>query len=130
MVSEYFKWFEFNHRDEINKKDVKRYVYANVGKYIYSIHSYILGNIDKSLVYSGNLKLTDNTEIDGMNAGKMVLSPTRTYAPVIKKILDNYRDQIHGMVHCSGGAQTKVLNFVENLHIVKAKSFLKKYLAI
>ncbi len=80
-------------------------------------------SIDKSLVYSGNLLLTDNTEVKGMDAGKMVLSPTRTYAPVIKKILDNYRSQIHGMVHCSGGAQTKVLHFVDNLHIIKDNMF-------
>ena len=79
--------------------------------------------IDKSLVYSGKLLLTDTTEIAGMDAGKMVLSPTRTYAPVIKKILDKYRSQIHGMVHCSGGAQTKVLHFVDNLHITKDNMF-------
>jgi len=79
--------------------------------------------IDKDLVYSGNLMLTDTTEISDMDAGKMVLSPTRTYAPVIKMILDNYRSQIHGMVHCSGGAQTKVLNFVDNLHIIKDNMF-------
>ncbi len=79
--------------------------------------------IAKDLVYSGNLMLTDTTEIPGMDTGKMVLSPTRTYAPVIKKILDNYRSQIHGMVHCSGGAQTKVLNFVDNLHIIKDNMF-------
>lgn len=58
-----------------------------------------------------------------MNAGKLVLSPTRTYAPVIKQILDKYRYQIHGMIHCSGGAQTKVMNFVENMHIVKDNLF-------
>lgn len=79
--------------------------------------------IAKDLVYSGNLMLTDISEIPGMDTGKMVLSPTRTYAPVIKKILDNYRSHIHGMVHCSGGAQTKVLNFVDNLHIIKDNMF-------
>jgi len=58
-----------------------------------------------------------------LNAGKLVLSPTRTYAPVIKKIIDNHRGDIHGMVHCSGGAQTKVLHFVENVHVIKDNLF-------
>jgi phosphoribosylformylglycinamidine cyclo-ligase len=80
-------------------------------------------SIDNSLVYSGNLKLTDKSGIEGMDIGKMVLSPTRTYAPVIRKILENHRSTIHGMVHCSGGAQTKVLHFVENLHIIKDNLF-------
>ena len=74
------------------------------------------------LVFAGNKKLTDVIEIDNkqtITAGKLVLSPTRTYAPVIKNILDKYRSQINGMVHCSGGAQTKVLHFVDNLHIIK-----------
>jgi phosphoribosylformylglycinamidine cyclo-ligase len=75
------------------------------------------------LAYSGSVKLTDNTEVTGVNAGKLVLSPTRTYAPVIKKILELYRDEIHGMIHCSGGAQTKVLNFVDDLHIIKDNMF-------
>ncbi|OYT13617.1 MAG: phosphoribosylformylglycinamidine cyclo-ligase [Bacteroidetes bacterium 4572_114] len=75
------------------------------------------------LVYSGHLNLTDPTEVKGVDAGKLVLSPTRTYAPIIKKILESYRNQIHGMVHCSGGAQAKVLNFVENLHIIKNNMF-------
>jgi phosphoribosylformylglycinamidine cyclo-ligase len=79
--------------------------------------------VPDSLVYSGNLKLTDATEVDGVNAGKLVLSPTRTYAPIIKAILDQYRSQIHGMVHCSGGAQTKVLHFIDNLHIIKDNLF-------
>ncbi|MCX6230678.1 MAG: AIR synthase-related protein [Bacteroidetes bacterium] len=79
--------------------------------------------ISQDLVYSGNVKLCDKTEIEGIDAGKMVLSPTRTYAPVIKKILENYRQNIHGMVHCSGGAQTKVLHFVDELHIVKDNLF-------
>ncbi len=80
-------------------------------------------SIPDDLVYSGSKKLTD--KIDGLDidAGKMVLSPTRTYAPVIKKILDKYRSNIHGMIHCSGGAQTKVLHFVNNLHIVKDNMF-------
>ncbi|MCD6092027.1 MAG: phosphoribosylformylglycinamidine cyclo-ligase [Bacteroidales bacterium] len=79
--------------------------------------------VPDSLVYSGKLKLTDATEIEGVDAGKLVLSPTRTYAPIIKSILDQYRPQIHGMVHCSGGAQTKVLHFIDNLHIIKDNLF-------
>jgi phosphoribosylformylglycinamidine cyclo-ligase len=77
------------------------------------------GAMDDSLVYSGNYGLTD--EIDGvpLDAGKLVLSPTRTYAPIIKKILDGYRSQIHGMIHCSGGAQTKVLHFIDSGHVIK-----------
>ena len=71
------------------------------------------------LVYSGNFNLTDNVDGVPLDAGKLVLSPTRTYAPIIKKILDNYRSQIHGMVHCSGGAQTKVLHFIDSGHVVK-----------
>ena len=74
-------------------------------------------------IYSGNYKLTDTIEKLGIDAGKMVLSPTRTYAPVMKKIFGKYRKQIHGLVHCSGGAQTKVLNFIGNLHVVKDNLF-------
>jgi len=80
-------------------------------------------NMPEELVYAGNLKLTDPTEVEGVDAGKLVLSPTRTYAPIIKKILDHYRQQIHGMIHCSGGAQTKVLHFTDKLHIVKDNMF-------
>jgi len=69
------------------------------------------------------MDLTAPTEIPGIDAGKLVLSPTRTYAPVISKILKKFRKEIHGMVHCSGGAQTKVLHFVENLHIIKDNMF-------
>ena len=79
--------------------------------------------VDESLVYSGTKKLTDSIEDLELDAGKLVLSPTRTYAPVISKILDQNRSKIHGMVHCSGGAQTKVLNFVQNLHVVKDNMF-------
>jgi phosphoribosylformylglycinamidine cyclo-ligase len=79
--------------------------------------------VPDDLVYSGGLKLTDMIEEIGMDAGKMVLSPTRTYAPVIKVLLDKLRSQIHGMVHCSGGAQTKVLHFVENVKITKDNMF-------
>lgn len=79
------------------------------------------------LLFSGNKKLTDTIEIPAtefneslsLSAGKLVLSPTRTYAPIIKRILDQYRSQIHGMVHCSGGAQTKILHFINSLHIIK-----------
>ena len=76
--------------------------------------------VPNDLVYSGNIKLTDAVADAPIDAGKLVLSPTRTYAPIIKNILDNYTSKdIHGMVHCSGGAQTKILHFVENLHIIK-----------
>ncbi len=79
--------------------------------------------VDKNLVYSGSYKLTDTIEGLRVTAGKLVLSPTRTYAPVIKEILANYRPVIHGMVHCSGGAQTKVMNFVDNLMVIKDNMF-------
>ncbi len=79
--------------------------------------------IPKDLVYTGNYKLTQKIEELGIDAGKLVLSPTRTYAPIIKKILDSYRSQINGMVHCSGGAQTKVLHFAGNVHIIKDNLF-------
>ncbi len=76
------------------------------------------------LVYSGSKNLTDAVDGSPLDAGKLVLSPTRTYAPIIKKILDTVdRSQLHGMVHCSGGAQTKVLHFVDNLHIIKDNLF-------
>jgi phosphoribosylformylglycinamidine cyclo-ligase len=90
------------------------------GKYLAEKYpeSYDQG-IDPSLVYCGSIKLTDTIEPLGLTAGKLVLSPTRTYAPIIKEVLANYRPFIHGLVHCSGGAQTKVLNFVENLMVVK-----------
>ena len=79
--------------------------------------------VPDELVYSGGLKLTDAIEELGIDAGKLVLSPTRTYAPVIKKLLDQLRPQIHGMVHCSGGAQTKVMHFVHNKHVIKDNLF-------
>ena len=75
------------------------------------------------LVYSGTKNLSDQLLAVGVNAGKLVLSPTRTYAPVIKTVLDEMRPEIHGMVHCSGGGQTKVLHFVKNLHIIKDNLF-------
>jgi phosphoribosylformylglycinamidine cyclo-ligase len=80
-------------------------------------------SVPSDLVYSGSKNLTDSVENSPINAGKLVLSPTRTYAPVIKQILDKHRSDIHGMVHCSGGAQTKVLHFVENVHIIKDNLF-------
>ncbi|MDR0711824.1 MAG: phosphoribosylformylglycinamidine cyclo-ligase [Prevotellaceae bacterium] len=78
--------------------------------------------IDSSLVYSGACKLTDETSTP-LNAGKLALSPTRTYAPIVRQMLDEMRPHIHGMVHCSGGAQTKALNFVNALHIIKDNLF-------
>lgn len=81
-------------------------------------------SVPNELVYSGQTKLTDKVENSPIDAGKLVLSPTRTYAPVIKKILSKYNsNQIHGMVHCSGGAQTKVLHFVDNVHVIKDNLF-------
>ena len=79
--------------------------------------------VPEELVYSGGLKLTDSVEGSPIDAGKLVLSPTRTYAPVIKKVLDELRSEIHGMVHCSGGAQTKILHFIDNLKVVKDNMF-------
>ena len=80
--------------------------------------------VPEELVYSGALKLTDAVEGSPLDAGKLVLSPTRTYAPVVKKLLDALRPQIHGMVHCSGGAQTKVLHFVgDNCRVIKDNLF-------
>jgi phosphoribosylformylglycinamidine cyclo-ligase len=75
------------------------------------------------LVYSGKHRLNDEIEELGVNAGQLVLSPTRTYAPVIKKVLEKHRKEISGMIHCSGGAQTKVLHFVENVHVIKDNMF-------
>ncbi len=80
-------------------------------------------NVPAELIYSGGKTLTDNVENSPLNAGQLVLSPTRTYAPVIKQMLDKHRADIHGMVHCSGGAQTKVLHFVDNLKITKDNLF-------
>ena len=81
--------------------------------------------VDKALIYSGSKQLTDvvSDVPDGVTVGQLILSPTRTYAPVAKVLLDELRSQIHGMVHCSGGAQTKVLHFVDNLHIIKDNLF-------
>ena len=80
--------------------------------------------VPNDLVYSGNTKLTDKVENSPIDAGKLVLSPTRTYAPIIKEILSKFSsNEVHGMIHCSGGAQTKILHFVDNLHIIKDNMF-------
>jgi phosphoribosylformylglycinamidine cyclo-ligase len=80
--------------------------------------------VPKNLVYTGGVQLTQSIENSPLNAGKLVLSPTRTYAPIVKEILSKYdANTIHGMVHCSGGAQTKILHFIDDLHIVKNNMF-------
>lgn len=79
--------------------------------------------LPEELVYSGNRSLTESIEDLGLDAGKLVLSPTRTYAPVIKDVLEQYRDRISGMIHCSGGAQTKVLHIAEKVHVIKDNLF-------
>ncbi|MFI8605463.1 AIR synthase related protein [Cellulophaga baltica] len=80
--------------------------------------------VPEDLVYSGKVKLTDSVKDSPLDAGKLVLSPTRTYAPIVKKVLEKYSSEdIHGMVHCSGGAQTKILHFIDNLHIIKDNLF-------
>lgn len=79
--------------------------------------------IPKSLVYSGKYRLTQPVEGTGLDAGKLVLSPTRTYAPLIKQVLESYKPRIGGMIHCTGGGQTKVMKFVDNLHVVKDNLF-------
>ena len=81
-------------------------------------------SVPEALVFSGSKKMLDSVENSPLNAGKLVLSPTRTYAPIIKEILSHFSNtEIHGMVHCSGGAQTKILHFIENLHIIKDNLF-------
>ena len=79
--------------------------------------------LPKDVVYSGNKKLTEKINSVSLNAGKLVLSPTRTYAPIIKNILEKLRKHIHGLVHCSGGGQTKVLHFIDNIHVIKDNLF-------
>lgn len=79
--------------------------------------------VPEELVYSGSVGLTDSVDNAPVNAGKLVLSPTRTYAPVVKRVLDEMRDKIHGMIHCSGGAQTKIMHFVTNKHVIKDNLF-------
>lgn len=80
-------------------------------------------SVDEQYVYCGSKSITDLEPESGLTYGKLVLSPTRTYAPVIKEVLNNYRTQIHGMIHCSGGAQTKVLHFIEGLKVIKDNLF-------
>ena len=81
-------------------------------------------SVPENLIYSGSMKITQPIEGLEIDAGKLVLSPTRTYAPIIKKVLDKYKsDKIHGMIHCSGGAQTKILHFIDELHIIKDNLF-------
>jgi phosphoribosylformylglycinamidine cyclo-ligase len=79
--------------------------------------------LPSGLIYSGSKKLTDPSAVTGINIGKLILSPTRTYAPVVRKIFDTHRGHIHGMVHCSGGGQTKTLHFIDNLHVIKDNLF-------
>jgi phosphoribosylformylglycinamidine cyclo-ligase len=90
-----------------------------LGKYLSKYTESFDPEVSDDLIYSGSKKLTDEVEGAPLNVGKLILSPTRTYAPVAKALLDEMRTQIHGMVHCSGGAQTKILHFVDNLHIIK-----------
>ena len=80
-------------------------------------------SVPEELVFAGSKSLTDSSEVNNVDIGKLVLSPTRTYAPIIKEILNNYFPEIHGMVHCSGGAQTKVLHFIEEMAVVKDNLF-------
>ncbi|HEY4800836.1 MAG TPA: AIR synthase-related protein, partial [Bacteroidia bacterium] len=80
-------------------------------------------SIPKEVIYSGNIHLAEKISGMGVDAGKLVLSPTRTYAPIVKKVLEKHRKNIHGIIHCSGGGQTKVLKFVNGLHIIKDNLF-------
>ena len=98
----------------------------------YVFHKYLMNkypesfdpSVPENLIYSGSMKITQPIEGLEIDAGKLVLSPTRTYAPIIKKVLDKYKsDKIHGMIHCSGGAQTKILHFIDQLHIIKDNLF-------
>ncbi|GAB3179936.1 AIR synthase related protein [Telluribacter humicola] len=91
-----------------------------LGKYLASAYPESFDpEVNADLVYSGSRRLTDAVEGTPLNVGQLVLSPTRTYAPVAKALLDELRPHIHGMVHCSGGAQTKILHFIDNLHVIK-----------
>jgi len=99
------------------RHDVFNKIYA--GKYPESFDP----DIPSDLCYSGRYLLTDTIQDLPVNVGQLILSPTRTYAPIFKKILDEYRQAIHGIIHCSGGAQTKVLHFVKDLHIIKDRLF-------
>ncbi|MCR4659197.1 MAG: phosphoribosylformylglycinamidine cyclo-ligase [Bacteroidales bacterium] len=99
------------------RHDVFSHIYADNYPMSYD------NTLPREVVYCGSRRLTDPTEVPGVDAGHMVLSPTRTYAPVIRRVLDAHRPRISGMVHCSGGAQTKVLHFIDNLHVVKDNLF-------
>ena len=99
------------------RHDVFSHVYAEKYPMCYD------RNLPDSVVFCGTKLLTDPTDVPGVDAGHMVLSPTRTYAPIIRKVLDEYRPKIDGMVHCSGGAQTKVLHFIDKNHVVKDNLF-------
>lgn len=99
------------------RHDVFSHHYA--GKYPESFDEHV----PRDLVYSGTFNVTDTLHGVDVNVGKLVLSPTRTYAPVIRRVLEKFRREIRGMVHCSGGAQTKVLHFIENLHVLKDNLF-------
>lgn len=99
------------------RHDVLSNVYAS--KYPESYNH----DIDPSLVYCGSKLLTDPSQVEGMNVGQLLLSPTRTYAPVMKAIFENFRPSIHGVIHCSGGGQGKIMNFVKNLSVVKNNLF-------
>jgi phosphoribosylformylglycinamidine cyclo-ligase len=99
------------------RHDVFNKVYAEKYPESYDPH------IPVDLCYTGSYLLTDTVDDLPVDIGQLVLSPTRTYAPIFKKILDEYRGDIHGIIHCSGGAQTKILHFVKNLHIVKDSLF-------
>ncbi len=99
------------------RHDVFHRIYA--GKYPESYDA----SLDETIAYTGSCLLTGKQEALPLNNGQMVLSPTRTYAPVIKKILQHFRKNIHGMVHCSGGGQTKVLHFVDHVHVIKDNLF-------
>ncbi len=80
-------------------------------------------DLNKRIVYTGKLKLTDQLAGHPLNVGKMLLSPTRTYAPIIRKIFQQLKSHVHGMMHCSGGGQTKILHFIDNVHVVKDRLF-------
>jgi phosphoribosylformylglycinamidine cyclo-ligase len=99
------------------RHDVLAKEYA--GKYPESFDN----GIPAELVYSGKKHLTDPSGVPGVDVGKLLLSPTRTYAPVIRKVFDECREDVHGMIHCSGGGQTKVLHFIDNLHVIKDDLF-------
>lgn len=101
-----------------SRHDVLHHMYAQ--KYPESFDN----SIDDTLVYSGSKNITDHVEPTNRNVGQLILSPTRTYAPVIKAMLDQYKNQIHGIIHNSGGGQKKVMHFVKNLHIIKNNLFV------